>query len=111
MAENWKQQWAMVVGKREEGPSTPPPTWRLELNGSGDSKTPVQEFLNVPISTVSARKLCANLWEIQPHHQQTPVAKRNKPGTKLRRRRRRKDRVAEPSSNTPSDKVLSAFLT
>ncbi|KAF2315241.1 hypothetical protein GH714_038560 [Hevea brasiliensis] len=57
------------LGKRG-GPSTPSSTWRLEfssLNGS-NSNNPVQEFLNTT-TTVSARKLCANLWEIQPQLQ------------------------------------------
>ncbi|KAE9605359.1 hypothetical protein Lalb_Chr10g0096481 [Lupinus albus] len=68
MVEKLKE--GIAVRKRGNGPSTPSPTWRLELpsqqNGSNNN---VQEFLNFPTSsTISARKLCANLWEFQPHH-------------------------------------------
>lgn len=125
MVEKWKE--GVLVGKRG-GPCTPPPTWRLELpsqqngsdnNNNHNNKNPVQEFLNFPTSTVSARKLCASLWEIQPH-QHTPLAKMNKPGTTLRRRRRRlhhrKDTVSEAHNqlpeppDTPSDQVYVLFF-
>ncbi|KAH1204702.1 Uncharacterized protein GmHk_16G045589 [Glycine max] len=86
-----KLREGVSVGKKG-GPSTPPPTWRLEQNG-GDK---VQEFLNFSTSTLSARKLCANLWEVLPHHQQqqqhTPLVKMNKLGTTLRRRRSHRNR-------------------
>ncbi|XP_061363384.1 uncharacterized protein At5g41620-like [Gastrolobium bilobum] len=74
----------VFVGKRR-GPSTPPPIWRLEFPSqqNGYNKNPVQEFLNFPDSTtLSARKLCAKLWEIQPH-QLSPLSK-----TRLRRHRK-----------------------
>lgn len=116
MVEKWK---------RGGGPCTPPPTWRFELpshqNGSSDNNNNNNnEFLNFPTSTkISARKLCAILWEIQPH-QHTPLARINKPATTLRRRRRRirhrNDKVSEAHNNkldepqlTPSDQVLFNF--
>lgn len=65
-----KLKRCVLVGKKA-GPSTPSPTWRLELtppDGNNDGNDSiVQEFLSIPTSAVSARKLCANLWEIQPH--------------------------------------------
>ncbi|KAK7389872.1 hypothetical protein VNO78_25168 [Psophocarpus tetragonolobus] len=106
------------VGKKG-GPSTPPPTWRLELPSQQNGIDKVQEFLNFSTSTLSARKLCANLWEVLPHQQlHTPLVKMNKFGTTLRRRRRvrrllhhTKDTGSEVNSNnqlaeppgTPSD--------
>lgn len=50
----------VLVGKRA-GPSTPVPTWRLNQ----DNNTP---------AAVSARKLCATLWEfqVQPHYLPPP---------------------------------------
>ncbi|KAF2291197.1 hypothetical protein GH714_020608 [Hevea brasiliensis] len=60
----------IILGGKRGGPSTPSPTWRLEfssLDGNNGSN-PVQEYLNTT-TTVSARKLCANLWEIQPELQ------------------------------------------
>ncbi|XP_027352558.1 uncharacterized protein At5g41620-like isoform X3 [Abrus precatorius] len=79
MVEKWK-----LVGKRG-CPSTPPPTWRLEFPSkqNGNNKNVVQEFLNFPTSTLSARKLCAKLWEIQPH-QLAPLPTMSKPGIRLR---------------------------
>ncbi|KAK7397396.1 hypothetical protein VNO78_18567 [Psophocarpus tetragonolobus] len=63
-----KLKGGIIVGKRG-GPSTPPPTWRLEnQNQNNKNRNQVQEFLNIPsTTTLSARKLCAKLWQIQPH--------------------------------------------
>ena len=126
MVEKLKQ--GVLVGKKG-GPCTPPPTWRLEFSSQyhqddsiNNKQNPVREFLNFPTSTVSARKLCANLWEIQPHHQ-TPLPKMSKVGTRIRRRGRRHfhhrqdrefalpKRVAEPPES-PSEQVyfLLPFL-
>ncbi|KAL9320447.1 hypothetical protein ACSQ67_012286 [Phaseolus vulgaris] len=90
-----KLKGGVVVGKRG-GPSTPPPTWRLEFpsqqndtngNNRSKNKNQVEEFLNIPTSTtLSARKLCAKLWQIQPH-QQAPLPKMNKPPLTRRHRR------------------------
>ncbi|XP_015584571.2 uncharacterized protein At5g41620 [Ricinus communis] len=69
--EERKRDMVLIVGKRG-GPSTPSPTWRLEFSSlagtNSSSNNPIQEFLNTNTG-VSARKLCANLWEIQPHLQ------------------------------------------
>ncbi|KAH8516894.1 hypothetical protein H0E87_005021 [Populus deltoides] len=68
----------MQVGKRG-GPSTPSPTWRLEFSSSPNdsSNNPIQEFLNTT-TAVSARKLCANFWEIQPQvHHSVPKMNKN----------------------------------
>ncbi|KAJ7007774.1 hypothetical protein NC653_006720 [Populus alba x Populus x berolinensis] len=68
----------MQVGKRG-GPSTPSPTWRLEFSSSPNdsNNNPIQEFLNTT-TAVSARKLCANFWEIQPQvHHSVPKMNKN----------------------------------
>lgn len=71
-----------LVGKRggvEAGPSTPSPTWRLEMFASdGGSSNSAKQFLASPLnnSAVSARKLCAILWEIHP--QNIPPARMRK---------------------------------
>ncbi|KAK7274263.1 hypothetical protein RIF29_15346 [Crotalaria pallida] len=108
-----KLKEGVVVGKRGGGggPSTPSPTWRLELPSQQNcsSNSYVQEFLNFPTSsTISARKLCANLWE-QQHH--APLLKMNNPATRIRCRRLRCRRFtkqfAEPP-DYPSDQPESA---
>ncbi|KAE8681547.1 GDSL esterase/lipase [Hibiscus syriacus] len=68
-----KLKGGMLVGKRA-GPSTPSPTWRLEFSPQ-NSTTP--EFLQLPNgSSVSARKLCANFWDLQPHYSLPTLHKR-----------------------------------
>jgi len=122
-----KLREGVLVGKKG-GPSTPPPTWRLELPSQYNGSDNVQEFLNFPTSSsLSARKLCANLWELLPHQQQhTPPVKMNKLGTNLSRRRRNRRRLRHPKDtasevnntqlaeppDTPSgsDQVLSQFM-
>jgi hypothetical protein len=106
-----KLKRGMLVGKRG-GPCTPPPTWRLELNDN-NSNNNIQEFLTFPNPTtstsISARKLCSNLWEIQPHHHCNGV-------TRPRRHQRRNKRfqiskhLVDPP-NTPPHQVplLPAF--
>lgn len=76
------KQGMLLVGKRGGGPCTPPPTWRLEL----DNNLTFPNNANISTS-ISARKLCANLWEIQPRHHY-PVAKMGKNGARLRRHKR-----------------------
>ena len=111
VTEEKRQGLMFFVGKRG-GPSTPPPIWRLEFpsqaqHNNGHPKIPLQEFLNFPTSSsLSARKLCAKLWETQPHHV-SPLPKM----TRLRRRHHRKDTVpkvpkqfAEPP-DSPYDQV------
>ncbi|XP_050203642.1 uncharacterized protein At5g41620-like [Mercurialis annua] len=66
---NLKFNGGLILVGKTGGPSTPSPTWRLELSSlEANNNNPIQEFLNTN-SNVSARKLCANLWEIQPHLQ------------------------------------------
>ncbi|XP_047171103.1 uncharacterized protein At5g41620-like [Vigna umbellata] len=99
-----KLREGVLVGKKG-GPSTPPPTWRLELPSQYNGSDNVQEFLNFPTcSSLSARKLCANLWELLPHQQQhTPPVKMNKLGTNLSRRRRRNRRLLRHPKDTGSE--------
>lgn len=55
-----------VVGRS----STPSPTWRLQFPSSQHNVQ--QEFLNSPTSkTLSARNLCAKLWEFHSHQVST----------------------------------------
>ncbi|KAM1125509.1 hypothetical protein ACFX1Q_040779 [Malus domestica] len=56
----------VLVRKRGGLCSTPPPIWRLVDFCSQSHRKPTSEFLN-PLSTasVSARKLCSSVWEIE----------------------------------------------
>ncbi|CAK8560752.1 unnamed protein product [Lathyrus sativus] len=65
MVERWKK--GVLVGKKGGTCTTPSPTWRFE--------PPSQQNNAVSTSTVSARKLCANLWQIQ-HGGTTPRHRR-----------------------------------
>ncbi|CAH2057750.1 unnamed protein product [Thlaspi arvense] len=77
-----KLRRSFLVGSysKRAGPSTPPPTWRLELSppraGTGARAS----------SEVSARKLCADLWETEQF----------RPPIGLRRCRRRDSDVESP---------------
>ncbi|QCD77563.1 hypothetical protein DEO72_LG1g1188 [Vigna unguiculata] len=110
-----KLKGGVVVGKRR-GPSTPPPTWRLEFpsqrndnngnNRSSKNKNRVEEFLNFPsTTTLSARKLCAKLWQIQPH-QHAPLPKMNHP-----RRHRRDTLLKVPNLKHLSQPASATRLT
>lgn len=68
----------ILVGKRE-GKSTPSPTWKFGL--VQPDGTLIQDYSNFStnLSTLSARKLGANLWEMEPQLNQR-VAKINKNG-------------------------------
>ncbi|KAL5572035.1 hypothetical protein UlMin_021632 [Ulmus minor] len=76
-----------MVGKRG-GFCTPPPRWRLEFSSpqeKDNNNKPITEFVNFPTNqTVSARKLCASLWDIEPHRSQ--LAKMSLGGSRLRSR-------------------------
>ncbi|XP_022770522.1 uncharacterized protein At5g41620-like [Durio zibethinus] len=73
-----KSKRGILVGKRA-GPSTPSPTWRL---GFSSQNATTQDFLQLPTGpSISARKLCANLWELQPHY---PLPNMRKGTAKLR---------------------------
>ncbi|KAF8379642.1 hypothetical protein HHK36_029085 [Tetracentron sinense] len=96
-----KLKRGILVGKRG-GSSTPVLTWRT-LGDAQDST--FQEFLSIPPS-VSARKLAANLWEIQHH---LPLAKMSKGGVRLRHHHKDKllelpSHLADPS-HSPPDQV------
>ncbi|ESQ39264.1 hypothetical protein EUTSA_v10001424mg [Eutrema salsugineum] len=88
-----KLRRSFLVGNysKRAGPSTPPPTWRLELSpprvGASSAVVETKEFLMN--SEVSVRKLCADLWETE----------RFRPPIGLRRCRRR-DSVGESSSGS-----------
>ena len=86
----------VLVGKRGRTCTTPPPKWRLKDNNNNNNNTnddqvkshkPLTEFLSFETSspTVSARKLCATLWDSESH--KIPVAKMGKGGLRARRRR------------------------
>ncbi|KAK4593895.1 hypothetical protein RGQ29_017826 [Quercus rubra] len=68
-------------------------------------------------TSISARKLCANLWEIQPHHHY-PVAKMSKNGARLRRHKRRENKrfqiskhlVDPPSTRGPNQPESKSSL-
>ncbi|KAJ8748528.1 hypothetical protein K2173_003427 [Erythroxylum novogranatense] len=113
------KRWMFFVGKRG-GPSTPSPTWRLHFsspihNDSEKINNPFEEFLSNS-NTVSARKLCANLWEFQPQlHFSQPKMSKNF-GSKGGSRRHHKDkkafevrsRLADPPNTTPYDQPASS---
>lgn len=54
-----KLKRGFLVGKRA-APSTPSPTWKLHLSSSPSPP-------NTTKVSVSARQLCASLWDIHPH--------------------------------------------
>ena len=102
-----KLKRGILVGKRA-GPSTPSPTWRLEFSSQNDT---TQEFLQLSTGpSISARKLCANLWELQPHY---PLPNMRKGVAKLRVHHFKDkgfDADVDPL-DTPLDQVLALFLT
>ncbi|XP_025603436.2 uncharacterized protein At5g41620 [Arachis hypogaea] len=66
--EEKREEGIMVFVDKRGGSSTPPPLWRLHLP-SHHSRINIREFLNCPTSSsLSARELCAQLWETQPYH-------------------------------------------
>ncbi|GMP61297.1 hypothetical protein CsSME_00023815 [Camellia sinensis var. sinensis] len=78
-----KLKRGILVGKRV-GTSTPPPTWRFgfsQLDGSLNQK-PI-----FSTTTISARKLGANLWEVLPHHNPTAAKMSKSGGARLPHRR------------------------
>ncbi|XP_062090582.1 uncharacterized protein At5g41620-like [Humulus lupulus] len=83
---------SVLVGKRGgRGPCTPPPRWRLEFtttdfedNNNNNHHRASTEFLTSTTPTVSARQLCASLWDLESHR--SSLAKRSKGGVRIRRR-------------------------
>ena len=91
-----KLRRGVLVGKRGGVPCTPPPRWRLEFsaelkdnnnNNNNNNYKAFAEFVTTP--TVSARKLCASLWDFESHH--SPLSKTSKSGTRIRSRRQLKN--------------------
>ncbi|KAJ4826715.1 hypothetical protein Tsubulata_050168 [Turnera subulata] len=118
--EKLKRGGGMVLVGKRGGPSTPSPTWRLEFSSSPqDNSNPIREFLNTT-TTVSARKLCANLWEIQPQLHPPSPAKTGKVSVGTRQARtsrvRNKDKnvsdrhtdSVEPPYTPPVHRAASA---
>ncbi|GKU96738.1 hypothetical protein SLEP1_g9939 [Rubroshorea leprosula] len=102
-----KLKRGILVGKRA-GPSTPSPIWRLEFSSHNyqNCRNPIQEFLNFPPTTVSARKLCANLWEVHPLY---PPRYTQKGAARLHHRLKDKDfDVDDDPSNIPLHRPGSA---
>ncbi|KAF8380121.1 hypothetical protein HHK36_027593 [Tetracentron sinense] len=96
-----KLKRGILVGKRG-GPCTPVPTWRL---GGAEDFT-IKEPLTLP-PTISARKLAANLWEIQP------LAKMSRGGVRPRHHHHKEMRLDLPAhladpSHWPPDQPASA---
>ncbi|KAI3411216.1 uncharacterized protein J3R85_018267 [Psidium guajava] len=110
----WKQ--GAALGKRG-GPSTPPPTWRLELSPSQPQNHSVQEFLTDPphSSALSARKLCACLWEIEPHQTLHLARMASKRKSRHRQHKHRDDLGFEhfvpPSTVKPEEPAVAGCLT
>lgn len=104
-----KAERFLLVDRRGGGPSTPPPTWRLELSShEGDgSISPIQQFLPHPSAprgpTVSARKLCATLWEVQPYQTLSMSRRAVKP-------KRKKGFCLDPPSVPPGEVIGLWFL-
>ncbi|CAN1157256.1 Uncharacterized protein At5g41620 [Linum perenne] len=97
----------LLVGKRKP-PSTPSPHWRLDF----DSENPVREFANCGGGgdSVSARKLCASLWEIQPKLElsASEIGMNSGHGS---RRSKKLERVSEiPASDQPANAGTSQML-
>ncbi|KAA3475223.1 Plasma membrane-like protein isoform 1 [Gossypium australe] len=97
-----KLKGGILVGKRA-GPSTPSPIWRLEFP-SQNATNP--EFLQLPTGPfVSARKLCANLWELHPHY---PLPSTRKGASKLRIHHDKASDTAVDPPATPLPQPASA---
>ncbi|XP_010053773.1 uncharacterized protein At5g41620 [Eucalyptus grandis] len=110
----WKQ--GVALGKRG-GPSTPPPTWRLELSPSQPQTHSIQEFLT-PLphpSALSARKLCACLWEIEPHQTVHFARMMSKSKSRHRQHKHHHDLGFEdfvlPSTVKPEEPATAGCLT
>lgn len=107
-----KLKRGILVGQRG-GPFTPSHTWKFGLSYQPHSSIK-EEHLAFPINnqnTVSARKLCAYLWETLPHF---PLANMSKGGPKLRHHHQKNKgfelpiHLADPSHSPPEDQPESA---
>ncbi|XP_030491227.2 uncharacterized protein At5g41620 isoform X1 [Cannabis sativa] len=88
-----KKQGLMVGKRGERGPCTPPPRWRLEFSTTDFEDTNFKnnnnhractEFLISTPPNVSARKLCASLWDFESHR--SSLDKVGKGQVRIRRR-------------------------
>ncbi|KAL6126258.1 hypothetical protein ACLB2K_074309 [Fragaria x ananassa] len=91
--------------------STPPPIWRLELYTEPHSNKPNKsEFLNLKATTtsISARNLCAGLWEIESY--QNPLAQMSRAGARLAHKHRKNNgaELNTPTTRDPHDQPASA---
>ncbi|KAF5193294.1 intracellular protein transporter USO1-like protein [Thalictrum thalictroides] len=102
----WKR--GVLVGKKG-GPTTPSSTWKLEeleLELEHKGRCAAQDNKRTS-SSVSARKLCANLWEIQQQqqHYYLPLAKMSKGGMRIRHYKEKgidfPNNLAHPSHSPP----------
>ncbi|KAL2490302.1 Uncharacterized protein Adt_25930 [Abeliophyllum distichum] len=91
-----------LVGKRE-GNCTPSPSWKFGLIQPDGSL--VQDFNFPPNTTLSARKLGANLWEVQPHLN----LKMNKNGPKLNHHKIEEFKVSKQLSEPPDRSLEQAI--
>lgn len=103
-----------VLVSKKGGLCTPPPIWRLEestaeeidINNNNYCK-PTTEFLCFPNpETVSARKLCASLWEIETH--KPPLSKMSKASARFCHMRHTNNRFELPHS--PHKQVSKCVL-
>ncbi|XP_057780356.1 uncharacterized protein At5g41620-like [Salvia miltiorrhiza] len=90
-----KLKRGILVGKRE-GKSTPPPTWKFGLVQTDGTLIPESNF-STNLNTLSARKLGANLWEMEPQLNHR-VVKINKNGPILSNQR-----LEDKSSGIPKE--------
>lgn len=92
--------------------STPPPIWRLELYTEPHTNKPNNsEFLNLKATTtsISARNLCAGLWEIESY--QNPLAQMSRAGARLAHKHRKNNgaELNTPTTRDPHDQVVFGF--
>ncbi|XP_010544782.1 PREDICTED: uncharacterized protein At5g41620 [Tarenaya hassleriana] len=99
MEKKWRHGLLAGNSYKRGGPSTPPPIWRLEFSPPPRAGAPAsvesKEFLTNPAAAeVSARKLCANLWEVEQFR--PPIMRR---GLRKMRRVRRRDKVEDDEAS------------
>ncbi|XP_061998567.1 uncharacterized protein At5g41620-like [Rosa rugosa] len=104
-----KVKRGVLVGKRGGLCTTPPPIWRLEFHSEPHTNEPNSEFLNLKTSTtsISARNLCASLWEIESY--QNPLPQMSRAGARLAHKHRKNNGVElDTPTRDPHDQPVSA---